>query len=175
MESPLTVGAKILYFESGDLIFKDSLNFFAMPLEKFPATFNLTELHKGWFPHAFNKECNFSYVGPFPPKDDYDPDSMDNKKREKFLTWYNQQVSSNAIFNFQEELLKYCESDVALLKEGCLKFVKEFEEIAGFNPFTQSITIAADMKQDKWHETGPNQLVSIIESISIFERDISQN
>lgn len=39
-ESPLTVGAKILYFESGDLIFKDSLNFFAMPLEKFPATFN---------------------------------------------------------------------------------------------------------------------------------------
>ncbi|CAH3184361.1 unnamed protein product [Porites lobata] len=68
---------------------------------------------------------------------------MDSKKREKFLTWYNQQVSSNAIFNFQEELLKYCESDVALLKEGCLKFVKEFEEIAGFNPLIQSITIAA--------------------------------
>lgn len=34
-------------------------------------------------------------------------------------------------------------SDVALLKEGCLKFVKEFEEIAGFNPLIQSITIAA--------------------------------
>ena len=67
------------------------------------------------------------------------------------------------------------ESDVALLKEGCLKFIKEFKEIAGFNPFTQSITIAADMKQDKWHETGPNQLASIIESISIFERHISQN
>ena len=143
VERPLTVGAKILYFESGDLIFKDSLNFLAMPLEKFPATFNLTELHKGWFPHAFNKEYNFSYVGPFPPQGDYDPDSMDSKKREKFLTWYNQQVSSNAIFNFQEELLKYCESDVALLKEGCLKFVKEFEEIAGFNPLIQSITIAA--------------------------------
>ena len=98
MESPLTVGAKILYFKSGDLIFKGSLNFFAMPLEKFPATLKLMELHKGWFPHAFNKECNFSYVGPFPPKEDYDPDSMDSKKREKFLTWYNQQVSSNAIF-----------------------------------------------------------------------------
>ena len=68
VESPLTVGAKILYFKSGDLIFKGSLNFFAMPLEKSPATFNLTELHKNWFPHAFNKECNFSYVGPFPPE-----------------------------------------------------------------------------------------------------------
>ena len=42
VERPLTMGANILYFESGDLIFKDSLNFFAMPLEKFPATFNLT-------------------------------------------------------------------------------------------------------------------------------------
>ena len=85
VESSVTVGAKILYFESGDLIFKESLNFFAMPLEKFPSTFNLTELHKGFFPHAFNKECNFSYIGPFPPKDDYDPDSMNSKKRENFL------------------------------------------------------------------------------------------
>ena len=47
VERPLTVGAKILYFESGDLIFKDSLNFFAMPLEKFPATFNLTGTAQG--------------------------------------------------------------------------------------------------------------------------------
>ena len=59
VENPSTQGAKILYFESGDLVFKDSLNFFAMPLEKFPATFNLTELHNGFFPHAFNWEENF--------------------------------------------------------------------------------------------------------------------
>lgn len=42
VENPLTTGAKILYFESGDLIFKDSLNFFAIPLGKFSTTFNLT-------------------------------------------------------------------------------------------------------------------------------------
>ena len=30
-----------------------------------------------------------------------------------------------------------------LLKEGCLKFVREFEEIAGFNPLIQSVTIAS--------------------------------
>lgn len=40
VERPLTQGAKILYFETGDLVFKDSLNFFAMPLERFPATFH---------------------------------------------------------------------------------------------------------------------------------------
>ena len=49
VEKPLKQGAKILYFESGNLIFKDSMNFFAMALEKFPATFNLRELHKGFF------------------------------------------------------------------------------------------------------------------------------
>ena len=109
--------------ESDDLIFKDSLNFLAMPLERFPATFNLSELHKGYFPHAFNCEENFNYSGSYPPMSEYDPDSMDSKKREKFMTWYRQKVSENAVFAFQEELLKYCKSDVKLLKEGCLKFV----------------------------------------------------
>ena len=30
-----------------------------------------------------------------------------------------------------------------LLKEGCLKFASEFQEIAGFNPLVQSVTIAS--------------------------------
>ena len=143
VEKPLTQGAKILYFESGNLIFKDSMNFFAMALEKFPATFNLRELHKGFFPHAFNREENFEYSGEYPPKEDYHPDEMDSKKRDKFLAWHARKVAEQAVFNFQEELLKYCESDVKLLKEGCLKFVAEFEEIAGFNPLVEAVTIAS--------------------------------
>ena len=143
VENPLTQGAKILYFESGDLIFEDSLNFCAMPLERFSATFNLTEPHKGYFPHAFNREEHFNYAGHYPPMSEYDPDSMDSKKREKFMSWYRQKVAENAVFDFQEELLKYCESDVKLLKEGCLKFMREFEEIARFNPLITSVTIAS--------------------------------
>ena len=115
VEKPLTEGAKILSFECGNLIFKDSLNFFAIPLERFPSTFNLTELHKGYFPHAFNREENWNYEGHYPPMSEYDPNSFDSKKRDKFMTWYQQKVAQNAIFNFQE-LLKYCESDVKLLK-----------------------------------------------------------
>lgn len=76
VEKPLTQGTKILDFETGDLVFKDSLDFFAMPLERFPATFHLTELHKGYFPHAWNHEENFAYNGPHPPIDAYDPDSL---------------------------------------------------------------------------------------------------
>ena len=119
------------------------MNFFALALDKFPSTFHLQELHKGFFLHAFNQECNFNYSGQYPPNADYNPDDMDTKKREQFLTWHARKVAENAVFNFQEELLKYCESDVKLLKEGCLKFVKEFEEIAGFNPLVKSVTIAS--------------------------------
>ena len=100
VERPLTQGAKILYFESGELIFKDSMNFFAMPLAKFPSTFNLQEIHKGFFPHSFNRQENFRYEGAYPPAADYNPDEMDSKKRAQFLTWHAQKVASNAVFNF---------------------------------------------------------------------------
>ena len=76
----------------------------------------MTELHKGYFPHAFNTEENWNYEGHYPPMSEYDPDSFDSKKRDKIMTWYQQKVAQNAIFNFQEELLKYFESDVKLLK-----------------------------------------------------------
>lgn len=69
---------------------------------------------------------------------------MDTKKWEQFLTWHAQKVAETAVFNFQEELPKYCESDIKLLKEGCLVFVKEFEEIAGFNRLVESVTIASE-------------------------------
>ena len=61
---------------------------------------------------------------------------------QKLLAWHPRKVAEQAILTFQEELFKYCESDVKLLDEGCLKFVREFEEIAGFNPLVKSVTIA---------------------------------
>ena len=88
VEKPLTQGAKILYFQPGNLIFKNSMNFFAMALDKFPSTFQIQELHKGFFPHAFNQECNFNYSGEYPPIAGYNPDDMDTKKWEQFLTWH---------------------------------------------------------------------------------------
>ena len=52
----LMTGQKILYFECGQLKFKDSMSFLNMPLENFTKTFGLTELKKGYFPHKFNIE-----------------------------------------------------------------------------------------------------------------------
>ena len=52
----------------------------------------------------------------------YDPDGMSPARKEEFLTWYDEKVSKRYIFNFQEELLSYCQSDVRILTQGCMTF-----------------------------------------------------
>ena len=77
----LMTGQKILYFECGNLKFKDSMPFLNMPLEKFKDTFGLTELKKGYFPHKFNTEENQDYKGSIPELKYYETDCMNTKKK----------------------------------------------------------------------------------------------
>ena len=139
----LTVGAKVLSFTSGPLKFIDSLSFLPMPLASFPATFNLNELKKGFFPHLFNTPENQQYVGRIPDLEFYDPDSMMSSKKEELINWHVEQVRRNVQFNFKEELISYCQSDVQLLKQGCQAFQEEFKREAGFNPMEKCFTIAS--------------------------------
>lgn len=88
VEKPLTQGAKILYFEPGNLIFKNSMNFFAMALDKFPSTFHLQELHKGFFLTPSTKNAISIILASTPQIAGYNPDDMDTKKWEQFLTWH---------------------------------------------------------------------------------------
>ncbi|PFX30059.1 hypothetical protein AWC38_SpisGene5144 [Stylophora pistillata] len=86
---------------------------------------------------------NESYDGQIPDESFYDPDGMSSKTKEEFLEWHRAQVETNGRFFLKEELITYCQSDVKLLKEGCMKFVNEFRSIAGFDPFEKCITIAS--------------------------------
>ena len=139
----LMTGQKILYFESGQIKFKDSLSFLNMPLEKFTNTFDLQELKKGFFPHAFNREENQDYVGPIPDLKYYETNCMNSKKKKVVDKWHAEQVLKGETWDFKKELLEYCQSDVKLLKEGCLKFAEDFEKECGFNPLKENITIAS--------------------------------
>lgn len=65
-----------------------------------------------------------------PDKSYYDPDGMSPARKEEFLRWYN-------------ELLTYCQSDVRLLKQGCMTFQSQFKDIVNFNPMKECITIAS--------------------------------
>ena len=64
------------------------------------------------------------------------------KIKQEFDNWYDEEVSKNLPFDFQAELVTSCESDVRLLKQGCLTFMRDFKEQADFNPFDQ-MTIAS--------------------------------
>ena len=152
VEEQLTVGAKVLSFKSGPLVFKDSLCFLPMPLSSFPATFGLTELKKGFFPHSFNTLEHQDYVGPIPALHYYEPDGMSPKMKTELERWHAEQVRRGAEYHFQEELQAYCESDVDILQKGCDAFCKEFERYAGFNPFAECFTIASACNR-YWRKT----------------------
>ncbi len=139
----VTVGVKVFSFSSDRLTFKDSLCFLPCPFSPFPSTFGLQEMTKGFFPHLFNRQENQEYEGPLPAPWFYDPQGMTPKKKEEFDVWHAEKVRTGYTFNLKRDMEAYCVSDVKLLKAGCLKFVEEFQEEAGFNPLVKCITIAS--------------------------------
>ena len=139
-------GAKILSMTIPmfNIKFIDSLNFIPMSLSQFPKTFGKTELCKGYFPHLFNKEENQTYVGPIPPVPYYSPNTMKPEAREAFLAWHKEQVENNYVFDFRNEIIKYCRSDVAILRECCMEFREMLrEKTNGIDPFEDCLTIAS--------------------------------
>ena len=151
--SQIVNGAKILSIDIPNVKFIDSMNFFPMALSNFPKTFGINELKKGFFPHFFNTQENQNYVGYMPDMIFYDPDGVSPSRKEEFLKSYDKKVSNRYIFNFKEELLTYCQSDVRLLKQGCIKFQSQFKDIADFNPMKECITIASSCNvayRKKW-------------------------
>ena len=133
-----------------EIKFIDSINFIPMALARFPKTFGQHELCKGYFPHYFNKDENQEYVGPIPCQDDYGVNYMKPEAREKFLTWHQEQVENNYVFDYQHEILKYCRSDVDIMAQCCKLYRERFMQVTdtthddtGLDPFDSAITIAA--------------------------------
>lgn len=52
-----------------------------MAMKRFPKTFALTELKKGFFPHFYNMEAHKGYVGPYHSTYTYDLDGMFTAER----------------------------------------------------------------------------------------------
>ena len=151
-------GCKLLQVQHDRIRFIDSLSFFQMPLSAFPKTFGLTELHKGYFPHKFNHPDHQNYVGPIPALDYYIPETMSPEGKQALETWHQEQ--RDKVFDFKKELVKYCKSDVRLLKQGCLTFKRLFETLTGFNPFDH-ITIASACNRDlRMNRMIPNSIAS---------------
>ena len=97
---------------------------------------------------------------------------MSPKAKQELEKWHQEQRAQNVLFDFQKELVAYCESDVRLLKQGCLTFKQLFETLAGFNPF-ESITIASACNRDlRMNRMIPNSIAS--EPIRGWRNQINQ-
>jgi hypothetical protein len=111
--------------------------------------FGIKELQKGYFPHLYNRKNNqTSVLSHLPDTKFYNPDGMKSDDRETFLEWYTEHKKDT--FDFQQELLKYCRSDVDILRRCCLKFRELFMAMTssdvgdeGIDPFETCITIAS--------------------------------
>ena len=160
-------GAKILSMTIPmfNIKFIDSLNFIPMSLSKFPKTFGMTELCKGYFPHIFNREENQNYIGSIPPASKYLPDTMKPEAREAFLAWHKEQVESGYIFDFKKEIIKYCRSDVDILRKCCMEFREMLREITDIDPFEKCLTIASAC-----HEVYRTNYLKK-DSIAVFQHD----
>ena len=134
-------GSKLLYILFRNVRIIDSYSFIPMALSKFTKTFDLVEHKKGFFPHLFNSRSNQNYIGNIPDKRFFGCQYFDEKKLKEFDIWYEK--SLNNIYNFKNEMVSYCISDVLLLKHGCLAFRKIIKNITNVDPFKECITIAS--------------------------------
>ena len=95
------------------------------------------EDHK--FPHKFNLPKNQNYIGLMPDKKYYDVDNMSESKLKDFEVFYAENKDKE--FNFQKEIKSYFESDVDLLKTGCLSFRKIIKDLTKNEKFKDGIVL----------------------------------
>ena len=99
-----------------------------------------------FFPFKFNTPENQNYIGRYPDLDFYDINNLKENRRKELIEFYEK--NKNNIFNFKQELLNYCISDVELLKSGCLiqrlfllQCAKNINSQIAIDPFSNSITL----------------------------------
>lgn len=143
-------------FEKDVLIkFRDSYRHMSQSLRSLPKTYGLdpTMFAKGFYPHTFNKPENRFYKGPLPARDHFHPEEMKDDEKAEFEKWYQQQLidqqqyrettGRDDFYDHYKEFVKYCESDVVVLAEALLVYMKEYmDQCNGLNPL-EKVTIAS--------------------------------
>ena len=68
---------------------------------------------------------------------------MKPEAREAFLAWHKKQVEDDYVFDFKNEIVKYCRSDVDILRKCCMQFREMLRDETGIDPFDKCLTIAS--------------------------------
>lgn len=135
--------------------FRDSYRHMSQALRTLPKTYGLNQdlFAKGFYPHTFNKPENRFYKGPLPSRQEFHPDEMRDDEKKDFEKWYSQQLIEQQkyfentgrtdFYDHYKEFVNYCESDVNVLAEALLVYMKEYmDQCNGLNPL-EKVTIAS--------------------------------
>lgn len=137
----IATGSKILRIVIGNIKFQDTLSFFMCPLSHLPKAFNLNEEQKGCFPHLFNTFQNWDYHGTKPAINHFGIEYMTPSQSKALKEWYDTVPEDN--WNFRDNLITYCESDVRILIKSLFEFRRAFRDISGHDPTTRCFTLAS--------------------------------
>lgn len=143
---PVMVGNKLLKIDINNVRYLDSLCFFQQKLANLPKSFGFDKeggivIAKGDFPYLFNTEERLNYVGSWPEKKYYGYDSKTTNEKQEFDRWFS--TVCNSTFKLQEELEKYCDTDVKILMQAVQRFRALFKSQTGLDPISRSFTLAS--------------------------------
>ncbi|EGT43869.1 hypothetical protein CAEBREN_07775 [Caenorhabditis brenneri] len=135
-------GTKVIYLKHKGVKILDSLKYLTMSLSSVAKTFNIDTV-KGDFPVRFIKAENFNYVGPVPPNEEFGLENKSPAVRQQLETLLEESRASGTVFNFQNELRRYCYNDVYILAKAMCDFEKSFEEMSDVCLLEESTTAAS--------------------------------
>ena len=158
--------------------FKDTYLYVMSSLDAWARQFGLKTL-KGFFPHDFNLPENQEYVGPLPPEETFSTKFMSEKKYAEFKKWYDEEKQAiesgqKPLWNFKEELLKYCENDVDILMEAWLLYQQKMFDLTGIFPGGIRDVSAASYTNLVWKSTIENGTIGVI-PINNYVRNDNQS
>lgn len=88
---------------------------------------------------------------------------MSTTGRKDFYAWYEQQRGK--VFNFREEFLAYCISDVDILRRCCAKFRATIQSQVRVNPFQEALTFASTANLAYRRSFMSDQTIAIIPNL----------
>ena len=179
---PLARGCKFLQLQVGRTIFRDSMLHLPGSLANLAVGFfgNNVDIRKGHFPHLFNSEENYDYVGPLPEKHYFDIAFMMRNQRQldEFNAWHDER-SGQGPWSFRNELEAYCQNDVKVLAALMLEYhtilVDKFKISPWFSTTAPAYvhTVVKQTLSDNLdlpdREAEPREFAEIVENLAMRE------
>ncbi|CAO4382238.1 unnamed protein product [Caenorhabditis nigoni] len=138
----VTAGTKIIYMNHKDVRLIDSFKYLTMSLAAVGKAFQIPT-PKGDFPIHFIQPENFDYVGGLPADEFYNMKNKSPAAKEKLVKFLEEERAAHKVFDFQQEIKKYCYDDVFILASALIPFEKDFEKVTNVCLFEESTTAAS--------------------------------